>query len=60
MLAGIIIGFEVAYSFAKTPLKAAHAPLAMANTSHEEDLDFVLDMLSCVRIFDKRSNVPEG
>lgn len=36
-----------AYSFANTPLSAAHAPLVMANTSH---LVCVVDMLfMCTR-----------
>lgn len=37
-------GKRVAYSLAKTPLKAAHAPLEMASISHN-DVGFGVDML---------------
>ena len=46
-----------AYSFANTPLKAAHAPLAIARTSHEEDLGFVF---AIVTRFGKLAVNPRG
>lgn len=39
-----------AYSFANTPLNAAHAPLAMARTSHA-GLDPVVDIVQYTSAF---------
>lgn len=37
-------GEREAYSFAKTPLKAAQAPLAAARANHEGDLKLILSL----------------
>jgi len=43
------------YSFAKTPLKAAHAPLATARISHWDRR-----LIFCISIFEASSSVAQG